>query len=156
MDDPEQTGLTTMVRLAGPADLDLIVPLFDVYRVFYRRTSDIEAARRFLRERFEREESVILLAFRDSIAVGFIQLYPMFSSAAMARSFVLNDLFVAPDARRLGVGEALLEAAAEYGRSVGAFRLTLSTELTNEAAQALYEKAGWIRDQVFCVYHSRL
>jgi hypothetical protein len=28
----------------------------------------------------------------------------------------------------------------------------LSTELTNVMAQALYEKKGWTRDNVFCVY----
>ena len=96
------------------------------------------------------------MALADGVAAGFTQLYPSFSSGAMARIFVLNDLFVAPEMRRRGVGAALLNAAAEFGRREGAARLTLSTELNNTTAQALYEKAGWKRDTVFCVYNLAL
>ena len=144
------------VRQATVRDLDLLAPLFDGYRQFYRLSSDLERAKRFLRDRFEHNQSVIFLAFDGSTAVGFVQLYPSFSSGAMARIFVLNDLFVAPEARRSGAGSALLRAAAEYARQVGAVRLVLSTELTNTTAQAVYEKSGWKRDNVFCVYQLQL
>lgn len=144
------------VRQAIRADLDLLVPLFDAYRQFYHQPSDIERARRFLLERFEHEQSVIFMAFEDASAIGFTQLYPSFSSGAMARIFILNDLFVAPEARRCGAGSALLQAAAQYGRRVGALRLVLSTEVTNTTAQSLYERTGWKRDTVFCVYQLAL
>lgn len=133
-------------------DLDQLVPLFDAYREFYRQPSAPQQARRFLLNRFEHNQSTIFLAFDGSAAVGFTQLYPSFSSVAMARIFILNDLFVAPDARGRGVGSALLEAAARYGRGVGARRLVLSTEKTNATAQTVYEKMGWIRDAAFFVY----
>jgi len=142
----------TEIRQATVGDLDFLAPLFDAYRQFYRLASDTESARQFLSDRFANNESVILMAFVDARAVGFTQLYPSFSSGAMARIFILNDLFVAPEARRGGVGTALLDAAAAYARSAGAVRLTLSTELTNTTAQAVYEKNGWKRDTVFCVY----
>jgi GNAT superfamily N-acetyltransferase len=145
-----------LVRQATAADLNLLVPLFDAYRQFYRQPSDPQGAWRFLIERFERNESVIILALEDAAAIGFTQLYPSFSSGAMARIFILNDLFVAPEARRRGVGAALLQAAAEYGRSAGARRLVLSTEITNTAAQSVYEKMGWRRDMVFCAYQLEL
>jgi GNAT superfamily N-acetyltransferase len=113
------------VRRATLADLELIVPLFDAYRQFYERAQDLALAREFLRERLERDHSVIFLALRsDGTAVGFTQLYPSFSSASARRIFILNDLFVDPGARRSGVGQQLLEAAAEFGRSAGAARLT--------------------------------
>ena len=144
------------VRQATVADLDLIVPLFDAYRLFYRQPSDPERARRFLLERFEHNQSVIFLALNDDAAIGFTQLYPSFSSGAMARVFILNDLFVAPDARRRGAGSALLQSAALYGRSVGALRLVLSTEIANTTAQAVYERIGWKRETVFCVYQLAL
>lgn len=144
------------IRQATVEHLDVLVPLFDAYRRFYREDSDLEGARRFLLDRFEHNQSVIFLAYRDSQAIGFMQLYPSFSSTAMRRIFILNDLFVAPDSRRGGVGTALLNAAAEYGRRVGAARLALSTELTNTTAQAVYEAAGWKRDAVFCVYQLTL
>ena len=144
------------IRQAVVRDLETLVPLFDAYRQFYRQTSDQAGAREFLRARFEHGQSVSFLAFVDGVAVGFMQLYPSFSSASMARIFVLNDLFVSPEGRRCGVGTALLSAAADYGRLVGAIRLSLSTELTNQTAQALYEGVGWQRDTVFCGYQLTL
>jgi GNAT superfamily N-acetyltransferase len=144
------------LRQATVADLDLLVPLFDAYRQFYRQPSEPERARRFLKERFEHSDSVIFVALQDSAAVGFTQLYPSFSSGAMARIFILNDLFVAPEARGRGAGSALLQAAAQYGRSVGALRLVLSTEVTNTTAQSVYERRGWKRDTLFYVYQLAL
>ena len=144
------------IRQATVADLELLVPLFDAYRRFYRQPSEPDRARCFLLERLEHHQSVILLAFEGAAAVGFTQLYPSFSSGAMARIFILNDLFVAPEARRRGAGSALLRTAAEYGRRHGALRLVLSTEITNTTAQAVYERMGWKRDTVFCVYQLAL
>ncbi len=140
------------VREAGVGDLDQLVPLFDAYRQFYRQASDPGRARRFLQERLEHGQSAIFLAISQGAAIGFTQLYPSFSSGAMAPIFILNDLFVTPDARRSGAGTLLLQAAADFGRRSGALRLTLSTELTNTPAQAVYERCGWRRDTAFCVY----
>ena len=144
------------VRQATPADLEALVPLFDGYRVFYGKPSDPYGARRFLAERMERGESTILLALDGEKALGFTQLYPSFSSVSMARIFVLNDLFVTSDARGQGVAQALLTAAAEFGRAEGAVRLALSTALDNHRAQSVYERAGWKRDTEFCVYELAL
>lgn len=144
------------VRRAGVEDLGLLVPLFEAYRRFYRQPGDPERARRFLRDRLELNQSVILLASVDGGAIGFTQLYPSFSSTAMAPIFILNDLFVIPEQRRSGAGAALLQAAADHARRVGAVRLGLSTELTNTTAQSLYERTGWKRDTVFCAYQLAL
>jgi GNAT superfamily N-acetyltransferase len=142
-----------VVRQATIFDVGLIVPLFDAYRQFYRRPADAELARRFLLERFQHNESVIFLALKvDGSAVGFTQLFPSFSVLAAARIFILNDLFVSPEARRKRVGALLLDAAAHFGREAGAVRLTLSTEVTNETAQALYESEGWKRQTEFYSY----
>lgn len=98
---------------------------------------------------------MIFLA-QDNAAMGFAQLYPSFSSVAMRRVLILNDLFVAPEARRRGAASSLLQAAAQHGRQVGAVRLVLSTEVTNTTAQRTYEKLGWKRDTVFYVYRLAL
>jgi len=144
------------VRQATIADLSLLVPLFDAYRQFYRFPSDAERARCFLLDRMERRESVIFLAFDGAAAVGFTQLYPSFSSGAMAPILVLNDLFVSPEARGRGAGSALLHAAAAHGRATGAVRLVLSTEVNNKTAQSVYEQLGWKRDTAFYVYELTL
>jgi GNAT superfamily N-acetyltransferase len=138
------------VRQATISDLDLLAPLFDAYRQFYRKPGDLDLARRFLRERLAHNESIVFLAVRpDGSAVGFTQLFPSFSSASAARILILNDLFVRPETRRARAGSLLLAAAAGFGRAIGAVRLTLSTEVTNEAAQALYEAEGWTRQTAF-------
>lgn len=141
------------VRLAGIADLDALVPLFDGYRQFYRQASNPDRARGFLAERLSRDESQILLALDQSgVSLGFTQLYPLFSSVRAVRTYLLNDLFVVAAARRQGVARALLIAAADHARNLGAASLSLSTALDNLPAQALYESIGWQRDQGFCEY----
>ena len=132
------------IRQATIADLDALVPLFDGYRQFYKASCDLDAARRFLADRFHHQQSVVFLAEADGKAVGFTQLYPSFTSLGMARTFILNDLFVAPEARGLGVGKALLAAARDYAAKDGALRLSLVTGHDNHAAQALYEQQGWV------------
>jgi GNAT superfamily N-acetyltransferase len=140
------------IRQATVSDLDEIVLLFDAYREFYRQPADPVGARQFLLERFEHNQSVIFLAVEGATVIGFTQLYPSFSSGAMKRIFILNDLFVSSEARRSGAGSALLKAAADYASQVGALRLVLQTEIGNTTAQSLYERMGWKRDQAFFTY----
>ena len=148
--------MTHTVRQATVDDVEPLVPLFDAYRQFYGRTSDVAAARTFLLARFANRESTLFIAHQGEMAIGFAQLYPSFSSVSLARIFILNDLFVQEQARRTGVASSLLSAAATFAVSLGAVRLSLSTALTNDAAQALYRSAGWNRDQQFSVYHLAL
>ena len=135
------------IRRATAADLPALVPLFDAYRRFYGQPGDPARAGAFLCERLERGESVVLLAERDGAAVGFTQLYPLFSSVRTARLWVLNDLFVAEAARRGGVARALLDAAAAFARADGACGLMLETTRDNAPARALYRAAGWHEDE---------
>jgi ribosomal protein S18 acetylase RimI-like enzyme len=149
---PVVSGIS--VHRATTADVHDVAPLFDAYRVFYGRTPDLQLAADFLDERLRCGESVVLVA-RDAAgaACGFVQLFPSFSSVRAMRSFVLNDLFVAPQARRKGVGRLLLEAAARHARQEQVSRLKLSTAISNTAAQRLYESLGWVRDTEFYEYN---
>lgn len=147
----------TTVRPATVHDLDAVTPLFDAYRQFYGQAPDLARARTFLAERFRHHESVILLAVElHGAATGFTQLYPLFSSVRTCRTYLLNDLFVAPAARRGGVGRQLLAAAADFARANGAASLSLTTAIGNLSAQRLYESAGWTRDESFFEYNLTL
>ena len=142
------------IHQATIEDIDRIAPLFDGYRQFYGKPTDLIAARQFLYERFKNYQSVIFIAnTANGDGVGFTQLFPSFSSVSMERTFILNDLYVAPSARRGGVAAKLLDAAAQYGRSVGAIRFTLSTGIDNDSAKALYRGLGWKQDEAFHVFH---
>ena len=145
------------VRQATVQDMDMLTVLFDGYRQFYGKPSDLAGGRDFLTERFRHHESLILLACDEhGEGLGFTQLYPLFSSARMVRTYLLNDLFVARQGRRQGVAAALLKAAAELAQTLGAASLSLSTAIDNVPAQALYESLGWQRDRQFCEYNLTL
>jgi ribosomal protein S18 acetylase RimI-like enzyme len=144
------------IGLATAADAERVAPLFDAYRQFYGLPPDLPLARQFVADRLTRSESVVLLACAappESRPLGFVQMYPSFSSLQAARVYVLYDLFVAPAARRGGVGRRLMAAAAEEARQRGAVSLTLSTARTNVAAQRLYESLGWVCDEDFYEYN---
>lgn len=144
-------------RLATIEDLAGVAALFDAYRQFYRQPPNLPLARRFLEERMQRHESVILVAEdAQGRLVGFTQLYPTFCSVRAAPTFVLYDLFVAPEARGTGAGRALMQAAEQHAAGTGAARLELSTAKTNTVAQSLYESQGWARDEQFYVYNKTL
>ena len=148
------TNAAPVVRQAAIHDLEAVVPLFDAYRRFYERPSDPQQARDFLRERFQHHESVIFLAFDEhGTAIGFTQLYPLFSSVSANRKYLLNDLYVVPAARHRGAAKALLTASADFARALGAASLSLTTGSANTPAQQLYESLGWMRDQRFYDYH---
>lgn len=134
------------IRHAGIGDIGLVAPLFDAYRRFYGQPADVVRARAFLHERLAHDESTVLLAERGGDAIGFTQLYPMFSSVRTARTWLLNDLFVTDAARRQGVARALLDAAALFSREQGAAGVILETTRDNAPARALYRAAGWSED----------
>lgn len=140
------------VRRANADDLDLVAALFDGYRQFYRQPSDPTRVRAFLADRLRNGDSIVLLAWLEGRAVGFVQLYPTFSSVSIGRALVLNDLFTGDSARGRGVGRALIAAAVQFGRDSGALYLELATEITNTSAQRLYEKMGWARETDFYRY----
>lgn len=138
--------MTVTIHRAGPADLDALAVMFDRYREFYGQPGDVTRAREWLRERLRFGESVVLVAQRAGALAGFTQLYPLFSSVRMARTWILNDLYVDPPARRNGVARALLDAAAGFARDDGAAGISLETGRDNDAARALYRAAGWQED----------
>jgi len=144
------------LRRATLSDLPQLVPLFDGYRQFYRQPSDPARAQHFLRERLQLGESVIFLALEGGEAAGFVQLYPSFWSVAACRSWLLNDLFVAPAFRGQGVARALLARAREHAESNGAGGMSLATQRDNHNAQRLYEATGWVRDEEFFHYELEL
>ncbi|WMT43152.1 GNAT family N-acetyltransferase [Paenibacillus sp. D2_2] len=135
-------------------DLDDLVLLFDLYRVFYQQPSDLEGARAFLFQRFNHAESVIFIARNASngYAAGFTQLYPTFSSISMHRSWILNDLYVREECRKEGIGELLLKQVKEFAVLTKAKGIALSTAPDNIRAQSLYEKEGYVKDDEFYNY----
>lgn len=139
------------IRKADISDLENLAILFDEYRMFYERASDLAGARAFLRERFVHYESILFLAEDTTTkrAVGFTQLYPTFTSLSMAKAAILNDLYVQKEFRKQGVAKALLQTVATFGTKMGWKYVELSTAKTNVTAQSLYKSLGFVLDEEF-------
>ena len=136
--------------------LEEVSQLFDQYRVFYKSSSDLETATKFLQERFHKGDSIIFVASHNGHIVGFTQLYPSFSSVSMKRVWILNDLFVEQACRKQGVAKLLLSTAEDFARQTGAIRISLATQTSNVAAQSLYESLRYCRDEEFHHYSLKL
>ena len=140
------------VILARIEELEEVSRLFDRYRVFYNQSSDIEAARSFIQQRFHQKNSTIFIARSQEQTVGFTQLYPSFSSVSMKPIWILNDLFVEEAERNQGIAKLLMGAAENFARETGAIRIILSTQVANLAAQSLYRSLGYIKNEAFYDY----
>jgi len=138
---------------AAQGQLDLLAPLFDQYRQFYGQPSNPAGARTFLADRMRAKDSVIFLALDESgKGLGFVQLYPSFSSVGMKRMWILNDLFVDSLARRQGIAEGLVRQCVRLAQETKSQGLMLETAADNTPAQKLYEKLGWRREKEFLTF----
>lgn len=145
------------IKQAGIEDIESIIPLFTAYRTFYNIESDPVELRDYLYKRLKNNQCVIFFASSDeaspdTAAVGFTQLYPGFSSLSLKNTWTLHDLYVAPEARRLFVGQQLMDRATRMAKETGACEIMLQTATDNVAAQGLYEKIGYKRDNDFYCY----
>ena len=128
-------------------DLTAVAGLFNSYRVFYGQAPNLEMATKFLSMRLANGDSVIFVAKDKAESVGFVQLYPSYSSVSMKPIWILNDLFVSPTARQHGIGRALMNKACDFAVETGAKGLSLETTSNNLIGQKLYESLGYRKDE---------
>jgi ribosomal protein S18 acetylase RimI-like enzyme len=132
-----------ITRKADIKDIDQLAELFDQYRSFYHKDSDIQKAAIFLTERIENKDSAIFVAESEGNLAGFVQLYPLFSSTRMKRYWLLNDLFVNEYYRGNGFSKALIEEAKDLARSTNACGILLETGKSNDIGNKLYPSCGF-------------
>ncbi|WP_085507210.1 GNAT family N-acetyltransferase [Thalassobacillus devorans] len=145
-----------MIYRASMEDLEGVARLFQAYREFYQQESDLEVAKRYIKERLQNNDSVIFVAKSEDMLIGFVQLYPTFSSVSVSKAWILNDLYVDRAARNRGIGAVLLDKAKGYAMDTGANSISLSTAPDNFNAQRLYEKHGYQLDTQFLHYELNL
>ncbi len=136
-----------ILRQAVLKDIKQLAALFNQYRIFYEQESDIKAAVVFLTQRLKKEESIIFVAEEENILIGFVQLYPIFSSTRMKRLWLLNDLFVNPKYRGKGVSIKLIDQAKALAKNTNSAGLILETAKTNDIGNKLYPKTGFVLDK---------
>lgn len=131
-------------RKATKNDLNQVSELFNAYRVFYRKETAIDNARTFLQERITNNDSEIFVAENEkSQLIGFVQLYPLFSSTRMKKFWLLNDLFVDPNHRSKGISIGLIERSKQLVKETNACGMSLETEKSNQIGNSLYQKTGF-------------
>src|SRR5579863_3196373 len=140
------------VRTATLADVDAIAPLFDAYRRFFTEKPALEVSRRFLAERLERGEPVVLAAYEREEAAGFLQLYPLFSSWYCKRQWFLSDLYVDEGFRERGVGKHLVSACIDYAKRGGARAILVELPFSEPHLVQFYGALGFTKDNVFDLY----
>ncbi|QCK15663.1 GNAT family N-acetyltransferase [Mangrovivirga cuniculi] len=135
------------IRTAEVTDLKPLSILFDSYRVFYKKESNLAEAELFLKDRLSNEDSQIYVAETlSNQVVGFVQLYPLFSSTNMKRLWLLNDLFVAPKYRGQGISIALIDRAKQLAKDTHSAGLMLETEKSNLIGNKLYPRTDFKLD----------
>ena len=144
-----------MTRKATSQDLDQLTNLFDQYVVFYKNPSNYEKHYAYLKERLENNEATIFVASEDENPdklIGFALIYVTFSSLALNKILILNDLFVDSSARKKGIGEKLILQTVELAKELGANDIRLRTAKSNIVAQGLYHKMGFVREDFLYSY----
>ena len=135
------------IRAVSSDDLRGLSELFNEYRVFYGKEPDREAASIFLEQRIVNSDSEIFVAENEMKSlIGFVQLYPLFSSTRMKKLWLLNDLYVAESHRGSGISVLLIDRAKSLCIETDACGMILETAKTNGIGNNLYIKTEFSLD----------
>ena len=111
-------------------NLDILLPLFEEYRLSPGMAENPERTLTFLTNRIRFSESIFFLALdEDKKAVGFIQLYPRLSSLQLQRYWQLTDIFVRNISHKNDVYTALISKAKEFVSYTQSTRLTVEQDI---------------------------
>jgi|SRR5689334_14222832 len=136
------------IELIAEAQLDALLPLIAAYQRFYEVEDVDDERNRAFFSRFvaPSDDGMLIGAWRGDELLGYACLYWTFTSLVPAEMVLMNDLYVAPEARGEGIGRSLIEASAKIARERGANHLQWVTAPDNATAQHLYDTTGARRE----------
>ena len=140
------------IREAKLSDLENLSDLFNSYRMFYGKKSDLKVANEFLRSRIENKDSKIFVCDLNNELSGFVQLYPIFSSTRVSKYWLLNDLFVDIKKRGKGYSKLLIDRSKELVIQSEACGMMLETEKSNDIGNMLYPSTGFKKNELCNFY----
>ena len=143
-----------MIATVTEADLPELLLLMRGYCDFYEVDPSDDALLALARVLIADPDQGLQLIARDGddTASGFATIFWTWSTLSAAKLGVMNDLFVAEDARGGGIADALIAACVEHCRQHRATELAWQTARTNLRAQAVYERVGAKRDDRWLDY----
>jgi ribosomal protein S18 acetylase RimI-like enzyme len=138
------------IKPATIEDVDVLAFMFDDYRQCYEQAPDYEAAKSFISDRLNNQDTILLIAYETingkNVGAGFVQIYPSFSSISMKKIFILNDLYVNPDMRKQGIAKLLINSAKQFAIDNKAGQLVIESRISNSSAQKLYDSVGFTKE----------
>ncbi len=132
-----------MIQPVTLQNLTDIVPLFDAYLVFYRKSPEPKQAENYLRQRLSKHEAIIFAYYDGLRAVAFTLCYFTFSSTTMSKTLQLNDLFVDEAYRSQGIGARLISRVFDFAKTNDFASIGIETAHDNIGAQKLYKNMGF-------------
>jgi GNAT superfamily N-acetyltransferase len=133
-----------VIRPAGPADVPVILSLIRDLAEYERLAHEVEATEEVLRRNLfgERPYAEALVGELRGEPVAFAVYFHNFSTFLGKPGLYLEDLFVKPAARGLGIGRAILRRLASIAVERDCGRLEWSVLDWNEPALAFYRLLG--------------
>jgi GNAT superfamily N-acetyltransferase len=151
--------MSQTVEVVTETDLPELLPLIRAYLDFYEVNPSDEsmlALSRALIANPELEGVQFIARDDERTAVGFASLFWTWATTRGGRLGVMNDLYVAPQARGSGAAEALIEACRARCEQRGAVALEWQTAVDNDRAQAVYDRVGGERSDRWLDYGIKL
>ena len=147
----DDQAMKATVQKVTSDTVQIVQPLIRAYCDFYGVAPSDTALLR-LSEHLVNEpsEGIQLIARSEGgngEALGFATVFWTWSTLSASRIGVMNDLFVAPAHRGVGVAELLIDSCCDACRDHGATHLTWQTALDNIRAQSVYDRVGGLREQ---------
>jgi GNAT superfamily N-acetyltransferase len=145
--------MSVVVRSARPehaaAIAEFALKLFAQHHDYdperFAELSDVSGAERYYASRAEAKNAAVLVALLDERVVGFAYLeYEKLDYANLLENAAwLHDLYVDEAARETGAGKALIHAAKDTGKMLGADKLVLTVAAKNEYARTFFTRTGF-------------
>jgi GNAT superfamily N-acetyltransferase len=123
---------------------------FDPQRFMAPRGDSESGYAWFLGTQLKEEDVAVLVAERSGNVIGYVYagMEPQSWKELRETAGFIHDVVVVPEAQRTGVASALVEAASEWLRSIGAPRVMLWTAEKNDSAQRLFGRLGFRRTMI--------
>ncbi len=136
-------SVNIQVKLANLNNINQLANLFYEYCVFYNTKPNPKDCYLFIKQRLSKKDSTLLIAYSNQKMAGFLQAYPMFSSVAMQKTLLLNDLYVNQEYRGLGIAKQLILHIENIAKKENVFAIKLATQVSNKPAQKLYHSLNY-------------
>ena len=140
-----------MIERVGAGDLDDLLPLMRGYCDFYEVAPSDDALRSLSLELIENPDTAGLQLIarddEDRSPLGFATIFWSYSTLSASAIAIMNDLYVAPQARGGGVGAALIRACEAECAARDVPLLQWQTAHSNKRAQTVYDTFGAQRSE---------